>query len=79
MTFFLFLKGASLSFLFDHWLVCPSQIGRFHHVLRKAVDLILSGEIVLDVQILYNWNEVLQKLNGQGERDWKQTVFKLPS
>ena len=76
----LFFKGASLSFLFNHWLLCPSQLGRFHHVVKKALEMIESGDITLDVEVIdESWELVLQKLNdGNGRGDLRPVVFKLP-
>ena len=75
----LFLKGASLSFLFDHWLVCPAQIGRFRHVMREAVRLVVEGTLTVDVDVIEDWNQVVERLNDKESGDLKPTVFKLPS
>ena len=76
----LFLKGASISFLFDHWLLCPSQVGRFHHVVRESLRLIEAKTVGVDVDLIDgDWDSVLEKLNNGGSNgNTKSIVFRLP-
>ena len=78
----LFLKGASLSFLFmDHWLLCPSQMGRLHHVIQEALRMIVNGDVKSDVEVLTeSWAGVVERLNAGNENDGsKPLVFQVPS
>jgi len=42
----LFLKGASISYLFDQsWILSSTQHGRYQHILKEIIDRVISGSL----------------------------------